>query len=166
MSNLDILIYPDDRLRKSAEPVADVDEQTRSLISNMFETMYAAPGIGLAATQIDVHRRIVVIDVSEKNDQPLTLINPQIIESDGRAEHEEGCLSIPGIYEEVERDELIKFSAIDRDGNPYEMEADGLLSVCVQHEIDHLDGVLFVDHLSALKRRRIKKKMLKHEKGR
>ena len=166
MSNLDILIYPDDRLRSVAEPLTDVDEQTRLLISNMFETMYAAPGIGLAATQIDVHQRIVVIDVSENNDQPLTLINPQIIESDGRAEHEEGCLSIPGIYEQVERDELIKFSAVDRDGNPYEMEADGLLSICVQHEIDHLDGVLFVDHLSALKRRRIKKKMLKHEKGR
>ena len=164
MANLDILIFPDERLRKVAESVQNVDEQTRSLVGSMFETMYAAPGIGLAATQIDVHQRIVVIDVSEHNDQPLTLINPEIIETDGRAEHEEGCLSIPGIYEQVERDELIKFSAIDRDGNPYEMEASGLLAVCVQHEIDHLDGKLFVDYLSPLKRRRIKKKMLKHEK--
>ncbi len=166
MANLDILIYPDDRLRNVATPVTDVDEETRALISNMFETMYEAPGIGLAATQINVHQRVVVIDVSENKDQPLTLINPEIIESDGRVEHEEGCLSIPGIYEQVTRPELIKFAAIDRDGNPYEMEADGLLSICVQHEIDHLNGVLFVDHLSALKKRRIRKKMLKHEKDR
>lgn len=166
MANLDILIYPDDRLRATAAPVENVDDPTRSLISNMFETMYAAPGIGLAATQVDVHQRIVVIDVSEHSDQPLTLINPEIIAVEGRADHEEGCLSIPGIFEMVQRDEYIKFAAIDRDGNPYEMEAEGLLAVCVQHEIDHLDGVLFVDHLSALKKRRIKKKMLKHEKDR
>ncbi len=166
MANLDILIYPDDRLRNVAESVTNVDDDLRALIGNMFETMYTAPGIGLAATQIDVHQRVVVVDVSENGDQPLTLINPEIIESDGRIEHEEGCLSIPGIYESVERPELIKFAAIDRDGNPYEMEADGLLSICIQHEIDHLNGVLFVDHLSALKRRRIKKKMLKHEKDR
>ena len=164
MADLDILIFPDDRLRNIAKPVVDIDDKMRSLISNMFETMYAAPGIGLAATQVDVHERIVVIDISENKDQPLTLINPEIIASDGRAEYEEGCLSIPGIYELVERDEQIKFAAIDADGDPYEMEADGLLSICVQHEIDHLDGKLFVDYLSALKRRRIKKKMLKHEK--
>lgn len=164
MADLDILIYPDDRLRNIAKPVLDIDDKTRSLIDNMFATMYAAPGIGLAATQVDVHQRIVVIDISENKDQPLTLINPEIIDSDGRAEHEEGCLSIPGIFEQVEREDQIRFAAIDADGNPYEMEAEGLLSVCVQHEIDHLDGKLFVDYLSALKRRRIKKKMLKHEK--
>lgn len=164
MSKLDILIYPDDRLRKVASAVTNVDSHTNSLVGDMFETMYAAPGIGLAASQIDIHQRIVVIDVSENLDQPLTLINPEIIESDGSTEHEEGCLSIPGIYEQVTRPEQIKFSAIDRDGNPYEMEADGLLAVCVQHEIDHLNGVLFVDYLSALKKRRIRKKMLKHEK--
>lgn len=164
MADLDILIFPDDRLRQTAKPVADISDNTRTLISDMFETMYAAPGIGLAATQVDVHERIVVIDVSEKGNEPLTLVNPEIILAEGRAEHEEGCLSIPGIYEQVERDAHIKFSAIDADGNPYEMEAEGLLAVCVQHEIDHLDGKLFVDYLSALKRRRITKKMLKHEK--
>ncbi len=164
MANLDILIFPDDRLRRTASPVTDIDANTRSLVDDMFETMYAAPGIGLAATQVNVHQRIVVIDVSEKGNEPLTLINPEIIVAEGRAQHEEGCLSIPGIYEQVEREEHIKFAAIDAEGNPYEMEAEGLLAVCVQHEIDHLDGKLFVDYLSALKRRRIKKKMLKHEK--
>ena len=164
MANLDILIFPDDRLRRTAGPVTDIDANTRSLVDDMFETMYAAPGIGLAATQVNVHQRIVVIDVSEKGNEPLTLINPEIIVAEGRAQHEEGCLSIPGIYEQVEREEHIKFAAIDAEGNPYEMEAEGLLAVCVQHEIDHLDGKLFVDYLSALKRRRIKKKMLKHEK--
>lgn len=166
MANLDILIYPDDRLRNIAAAVANVDGKTRSLIDSMFETMYTAPGIGLAATQVNVHERIVVIDVSENNDQPLTLINPEIIETHDRAEHEEGCLSIPGVYDTVERHKQIRFAAINADGDPYEMEADGLLAVCVQHEIDHLDGVLFVDYLSALKKRRIKKKMLKHEKDR
>lgn len=164
MADLDILIFPDDRLRQVAKPVAEIDEKTQSLVSDMFETMYAAPGIGLAATQVNVHERIVVIDVSEKNNEPLTLINPEIVIAEGRTEHEEGCLSIPGIYEQVERDEHIKFAAVDAEGNPYEMEAEGLLAVCVQHEIDHLDGKLFVDYLSALKRRRIKKKMLKYEK--
>lgn len=164
MADLDILIFPDDRLRRVANPVADIDDSTRTLVSNMFETMYTAPGIGLAATQVNVHERIVVIDVSEKGNEPLTLINPEIIVAEGRAEHEEGCLSIPGIYEQIERDEHIKFAAVDADGNPYEMEAEGILAVCVQHEIDHLDGKLFVDYLSSLKQRRIKKKMLKHEK--
>lgn len=164
MAELDILIFPDDRLRQIAKPVADISDTTRALVSEMFETMYAAPGIGLAATQVNVHDRIVVIDVSEKGNEPLALINPEIISAEGRALHEEGCLSIPGIFEQVERDEFIKFAAIDADGNPYEMEAEGLLAVCVQHEIDHLDGKLFVDYLSALKKRRIKKKMLKHEK--
>ena len=164
MANLDILIFPDERLRRTASPVTDIDASTRALVGDMFETMYAAPGIGLAATQVNVHQRIVVIDVSEKGNEPLTLINPEIINAEGRAQHEEGCLSIPGIYEQVEREEHIKFAAIDAEGNPYEMEAEGILAVCVQHEIDHLDGKLFVDYLSALKRRRIKKKMLKHEK--
>lgn len=164
MAELDILIFPDDRLRRVASKVDDITDERRALVSNMLETMYAAPGIGLAATQINVHERIVVVDVSEKGNEPLVLINPEIVAVEGRARHEEGCLSIPGVYEQVERDEHIKFAAIDIDGNPYEMEAEGLLAVCVQHEIDHLDGKLFVDYLSALKKRRIKKKMLKHEK--
>ncbi len=164
MADLDILIFPDDRLRRVATAVTDIDDKTRTLVSDMLDTMYAAPGIGLAATQVDVHERIVVIDVSEKGNEPLTLINPEIVVAEGRAQHEEGCLSIPGIYEQIERDEHIKFAAIDVDGNPYEMEAEGLLAVCIQHEIDHLDGKLFVDYLSTLKQRRIKKKMLKHEK--
>lgn len=164
MPLLDILVYPDDRLRKVAAPVSSVDENTRSLIDDMFETMYDAPGIGLAATQVDVHERIVVIDVSEDKDDPLTLINPEIVSSAGKFAGEEGCLSIPGIYENVDRAETIVFRALDKNGNSYEREADGLLAVCVQHEIDHLDGKLFVDYLSALKKRRIKKKMLKREK--
>lgn len=164
MATLDILIYPDDRLRKVAKPVDDVDGDVSVLVDNMFETMYDAPGIGLAATQVNVHRRVVVIDVSEDKSEPLTLINPEILSKDGEAEGEEGCLSIPGIYESVARAEKITFRALDRTGQPYEKEADGLLAVCVQHEVDHLDGRMFVDYLSALKRRRIKKKMLKHEK--
>lgn len=164
MATLDILIYPDDRLRTVAKTIDNVDEKVRSVLGDMFETMYEAPGIGLAATQVNIHQRIVVIDVSEDKNQPLTLINPQILSCDGEAEGEEGCLSIPGIYENVKRAERIRFSALDRDGNPYEMDADGLLAVCVQHEVDHLDGKMFVDYLSGLKRRRIKKKMLKQEK--
>jgi peptide deformylase len=164
MALLDILVYPDDRLRKVATAVTTVDDATRKLVDDMFETMYDAPGIGLAATQIDVHYRIVVIDVSEHKNEPLTLINPEIVSSAGKHAGEEGCLSIPGIYENVDRAEAIVFKALNRDGEPYEMKAEGLLAVCVQHEIDHLDGKLFVDYLSALKKRRIKKKMLKREK--
>ena len=164
MPLLDILVYPDDRLRKVAAPVAVVDDTVRSLVDDMFETMYDAPGVGLAATQIDVHERIVVIDVSEDKDDPLTLINPEILTTTGKLAGEEGCLSIPGIYENVDRAETIVFKALDREGVPYEREADGLLSVCVQHEVDHLDGKLFVDYLSALKKRRIRKKMLKRDK--
>jgi len=163
MPLLDILVYPDERLRKIAETVATVDDTTRIFIDDMFETMYDAPGVGLAATQVDVHRRIVVIDVSEDKAEPLTLINPEIINSAGKAAGEEGCLSIPGIYESVDRAESVVFKALDRDGRSYEMEAEGLLAVCVQHEIDHLDGKLFVDYLSALKKRRIRKKMLKRD---
>jgi peptide deformylase len=164
MPLLDILVFPDDRLRKVAAPVSAVDDATRRVVDDMFETMYDAPGIGLAATQVDIHERIVVIDVSEDKDDPLTLINPEIVRSEGKYTGEEGCLSIPGIYENVDRAESIVFKALDRNGISYEMEADGLLAVCVQHEVDHLDGKLFVDYLSALKKRRIRKKMLKHEK--
>lgn len=164
MPLLDILVYPDDRLRKVATPVAVVDDSVRSLVDDMFETMYDAPGVGLAATQIDVHERIVVIDVSEDKDDPLTLINPEILTTTGKLAGEEGCLSIPGIYENVDRAETIVFKALDKEGVPYEREANGLLAVCVQHEVDHLDGKLFVDYLSALKKRRIRKKMLKRDK--
>jgi len=164
MPLLDILVYPDDRLRQVALPVSSVDSTTRQLIDDMFETMYDAPGVGLAATQVDVHQRIVVIDVSEDKDDPLTLVNPEIVSAEGKLAGEEGCLSIPGIYENVDRAEKITFKALDRDGAVYEREADGLLAVCVQHAVDHLDGKLFVDYLSALKKRRIRKKMLKHEK--
>lgn len=161
MSVLDILLYPDPQLRKEAAPVAEVDGQTASLIDAMLATMYEAPGIGLAATQVNVHERIVVIDVSEECDSPLVLINPKLTESDGEIELQEGCLSIPGIYETIKRPGCVKIEAIDREGAPFELEAEGLLAVCIQHEIDHLDGKLFVDYLSKLKRARIRQKMLK-----
>ncbi len=161
MSLLDILIYPDPQLRRTAEPVKDVDGALAARVDAMLETMYDAPGIGLAATQINDHRRIVVIDVSEENDSPLTLINPEILIAEGQQEMQEGCLSIPGVFENVKRSEQIRVAAIDREGKPFEMDADGLLSVCIQHEIDHLDGKLFVDYLSALKRNRIRKRMEK-----
>ena len=158
---LDILIYPDTQLRKIASPVANVDGKTADFVDKMLKTMYDAPGVGLAATQVGVHSRIVVIDVSEEADSPLTLINPKILEFDGEAETLEGCLSIPEVYEKIKRPESVRVSAIDRNGEPFEMEADGLLACCIQHEIDHLDGKLFVDYLSPLKRNRIRKKMLK-----
>jgi peptide deformylase len=158
---LDILIYPDTQLRKIASPLTNVDGKTAEFVDSLFETMYAAPGIGLAATQVDVHDRVVVIDVSEEGDSPLTLINPEILEFDGESETQEGCLSIPEIYETIKRPASIRVSAINRDGDPFELEADGLLACCIQHEIDHLDGKLFVDYLSKLKRNRIRKKMIK-----
>lgn len=161
MSALDILLYPDPRLRKTASEVATVDGRVASLIDDMFETMYKAPGIGLAAPQIDVQERIVVIDVSEDNDSPLTLINPVLLETEGKAETQEGCLSIPGIYETISRPAAVRVAAVDREGNPFELDADGLLATCIQHEIDHLDGKLFVDYLSPLKRNRIRKKLQK-----
>ncbi len=164
MSLLEILKFPDDRLRTKARPVVEVNDEIKQCVDDMFETMYAAPGIGLAATQVNVHKCIVVIDVSEDKDQPLCLINPVITAKDGIEQHEEGCLSVPGIYEKVERAEHIKFSALNREGEEVAMEADGLLAVCVQHELDHLQGKLFVDYLSALKRNRIKKKLQKHQK--
>jgi peptide deformylase len=163
MTILNILHFPDPRLRNVAQPVEQVDDSVRQLVDDMFETMYAAPGIGLAATQVNTARRIVVIDISEEKDQPLCLINPEILELDGVEEMEEGCLSVPGVYERVQRAEQVKVAALDRTGKPFEMQADGLLAVCIQHEIDHLDGKLFVDYLSQLKRTRIRKKLEKEQ---
>lgn len=166
MARLTILEYPDPRLRTRAQPVESVDESLRQLIDDMFETMYAAPGIGLAATQVNVHKRVIVIDVSETRDQPLVLINPEILERQGVEEMEEGCLSVPGIYDKVTRAERIRVRTLDREGKTVEFDADGLLAVCIQHEIDHLDGKLFVDYLSDLKRTRIRKKLEKERKER
>lgn len=163
MALLDILHYPDPRLRTIAKTVAEVNADVRHLVNDMFETMYAAPGIGLAATQVDVHQRVIVIDVSEEKNQPLCLINPEIIESDGIEVMPEGCLSVPDIYENVERADHIKVRALDQHGNEYELEASELLAVCIQHEMDHLVGKLFVDYLSPLKQQRLKKKLLKSQ---
>ena len=164
MTKLRILEFPDPRLRKKAAQVAVVDDELRQLIDDMFETMYAAPGIGLAATQVDVHKRLLVADVSVEKNEPFVLINPEIIEKDGLAVTEEGCLSVPGYYEEVERPDHIKVKYLDREGNEQISEFEGLLAVCVQHEMDHLEGKLFVDYLSALKRNRIRSKLLKAQK--
>ena len=161
MALLPILRYPDPRLHKKAAPVTEVDDKIRKLIDDMAETMYEAPGVGLAATQVDIHRRVVVIDVTEDKTGLLALVNPQIVERSGQQECEEGCLSVPGIYEKVTRAEKIRFRALGRDGKPFEMEAEGLLAVCVQHEIDHLDGKVFVEYLSLLKQGRIKAKLAK-----
>ncbi|MGD8630834.1 MAG: peptide deformylase [Gammaproteobacteria bacterium] len=163
MTTLDILHFPDPRLRNVAQPVARVDDAIRKLVDDMFETMYAAPGIGLAATQVNVDKRVIVIDVSEEKDQPLCLINPEILVRDGVEEMEEGCLSVPGVFELVERADHIRIQALGRDGERIEMEASDLLAVCIQHEIDHLDGKLFVDYLSPLKRARIRKKLEKEQ---
>jgi peptide deformylase len=163
MALLDILHYPDKCLRTIARPVEQVDEQIRTLVADMFETMYAAPGIGLAATQVDVHLRVIVIDISEDKNQPLCLINPQIVSSDGVEITQEGCLSVPEVYENVERAEHIKVHALDQTGAAYNLEAGGLLAVCIQHEMDHLVGKLFVDYLSPLKQQRLKKKVLKSQ---
>jgi peptide deformylase len=161
LSILTILEFPDERLRKKAAVVDKVDNATRKLVDDMLETMYAAKGVGLAATQINVHQRIIVIDISEEKNAPLCLINPQIIEKDGVKESEEGCLSVPSFYEKVNRAEHIKVQALDKDGKLFELEARELLAVCIQHEMDHLEGKLFVDYLSPLKRQRIKKKLEK-----
>lgn len=161
MATLEILQYPDERLRRRAAPVAQVDERVRRLVDDMLETMYAAPGIGLAATQLGLAERVAVIDISEHKDAPLVLINPEIVARDGTTESEEGCLSIPDVYEKVRRAEYVTVRALDRDGAAFEREADGLLAVCVQHEIDHLDGRLFIDRLSLLKRQRIEKRLAK-----
>ena len=161
MALLKILEFPDARLRKKAAPVQVVDVQLRQLIDDMFETMYAAPGIGLAATQVDVHKRLLVGDVSAEKNEPFVLINPEILEKDGVTVTEEGCLSVPGYYEEVERAGHIRVRYRDRDGNALEQEMEGLLAVCVQHEMDHLQGKLFVDYLSEAKRQRIRKRLEK-----
>ena len=158
-----ILHYPDPRLRQVAKPVEQVDDEIRALVDDMAETMYAAPGIGLAAIQVNVARRVVVIDLSETRDALRVLINPEILERDGQQVFEEGCLSVPGIFDEVERARHVRVRALDRDGQPYEIEADGLLATCIQHEIDHLDGKVFVDYLSRLKQTRIRKKLEKQE---
>ena len=163
MAILDILHFPDPRLRILAQPVTEVDAVVRQLIDNMFDTMYSAPGIGLAATQVNVNKRIVVIDVSEDKEQPLCLINPEILDLSGTEEMEEGCLSVPGVYETVQRADHVLMRALDRDGRPFELETGGLLAVCIQHEIDHLNGKLLVDYLSQLKRTRIRKKLEKHQ---
>ncbi len=161
MAKLTILEFPDPRLRTRAVPVETVDDELNTLIDDMFETMYAAPGIGLAATQVDVHKRLLVVDVSSDNSQPNALINPEIIELDGETMTEEGCLSVPGYYEEVKRAEHIRVRFLDRKGEEAELEAEGLLAVCIQHEIDHLNGKLFVDYISEAKRQRIRKRLLR-----
>jgi peptide deformylase len=158
MALLPILEYPHPNLRKVAQRVDRFDDELRRLVADMFETMYAAPGIGLAATQVDVHRKIAVVDVSEGKDQPLVLINAEILEASGVEEMEEGCLSIPGVYEKVARKERVRVRYQDLDGVERELDADGLLAVCIQHELDHLEGRLFIDHLSPLKRERALKK--------
>lgn len=161
MTKLTILEYPDPRLRTKAKPVEVVDERIRTLIDDMFETMYEAPGIGLAATQVNVHERVITIDVSEDRSEPLVLINPKIVAQDGLEKTQEGCLSVPNIFENVERADWIKVDYLDRDGQPQTLEANELLAVCIQHECDHLDGKLFVDYLSSLKRNRARKKLEK-----
>jgi peptide deformylase len=161
MALLTILEYPDPRLRTTSTPVERVDDSIRRLIDDMFETMYAAPGIGLAASQVNVHKRIIVVDVSEKRDMPYAFINPTFEALGAVQESEEGCLSVPGFYELVGRSARIRVRAVDRSGVPFELEADGMLAVCVQHECDHLEGKLFVDYISSLKRQRIRKKLQK-----
>jgi len=163
MAILQILRYPDPRLHKVAKPVAAVDEEIRKLARNMAETMYAAPGVGLAATQVDVHKQLIVIDLSETRDQLMVLINPQILESRGKSDCEEGCLSVPGIFEKVARAEWVKVRALDVNGKSFTLEATGMLSVCIQHEMDHLKGKVFVEYLSRLKQNRILSKLKKQQ---
>lgn len=166
MALLPILEFPDPRLRTVAKPVTEVDDNIRQLVADMFETMYEAPGIGLAATQVNVHKRVVVIDVSEDKSQPLVFINPEVEVLDPDvSEYDEGCLSVPGFYETVVRPNHIRVKALDRDGNPFELEPQGLLAVCIQHELDHLNGKLFVDHISPFKRSRIRTKLEKKHKA-
>ncbi len=166
MALLEILEYPDPRLRTEAEPVTDFGPALQKQIDDMFETMYQAPGIGLAATQVNYHKQLIVIDISDEKNEPLVLINPKITEKRGVEEREEGCLSFPGVYAKIERADEVTVEALDRDGKPYKLDADGLLAVCIQHEIDHIEGRLFVDYLSPLKRERIKKKLKKLKKVR
>ena len=163
MALLQILRYPDERLHKLAEPVQTVNDEIRHFVKDLAETMYAAPGVGLAATQVDVHKRVIVIDVSETHDQLLVLINPEILESRGESDFEEGCLSVPGIFERVQRAQWVKVRSLNLDGKPFEMEAEGLLAVCIQHEMDHLEGKVFVEYLSRLKQSRILAKLKKQQ---
>ena len=164
MARLPILEYPDPRLRIRAEPVTKFDTELKTLVADMFETMYAAPGIGLAATQVNVHKRLLVCDVGIDRKEPYCLINPEIIRAEGKTNAEEGCLSVPEYYDFVDRAAVIRVRAVDLDGKPYELDAEGMLAVCIQHEMDHLDGKLFVDYLSDLKRERLKKKAAKKAK--
>ena len=161
MAVLNILRYPDPRLHRIAEPVREVDEHIRQLVRDMAETMYAAPGIGLAASQVDQHVRLIVIDISEDKSQLQTFINPELLDKSGECEGEEGCLSVPGIYETVQRASHVRVRALGLDGKPFELEADDLLAVCLQHEMDHLEGKVFVEYLSRLKQTRIKSKLVK-----
>ena len=156
---LEILKYPDKRLRTIASPVQEVNSEIKKQVKDMFETMYAAPGIGLAATQVNFHQRLIVIDISDEGNEPLCLINPEIMQKNGEIEYEEGCLSVPNYYESIKRANEIKVSAQNELGQTFEIEADEMLSICIQHEMDHLNGILFVDHLSKLKQKRLKKKV-------
>lgn len=161
MAILNILRYPDARLHKVALPVTVFDESLRALVRDMTETMYAAPGVGLAATQVDIHKQVIVVDVSERRDSPVVLVNPEVVEASGVSDIEEGCLSVPGIYEIVERAERVRVRAYDQHGKSFTLEAQGLLSVCIQHEMDHLRGKVFVEYLSPLKQQRIRGKLAK-----
>ncbi len=167
MALLNILEFPDPRLRTVAEPVKDVDDSVRKIIDDMFETMYDAPGIGLAATQVNIHRQIIVVDVSEEQNEPLVFINPEIhADEEELYSYDEGCLSVPGFYESVERPAYVTIKALNRDGDAFELQPEGLLAVCIQHEIDHLKGKLFVDYVSPMKRNRIRKKLEKQHRAR
>jgi peptide deformylase len=168
MALLDILEFPDPRLRTKAKAVTpeQIDDAFQALVDDMFETMYAAPGVGLAATQVDVHKRFMVIDVSEGKDHPLVFINPEIVDKQGSQVYQEGCLSVPGIYADVERADQVTVRALDRHGQSFDLTADGLLAVCIQHEIDHLDGKVFVDYLSPLKREMVRKRLAKAQRER
>ena len=164
MAILEILVYPDPRLRTVAKPVTHVNDEVRSLVADMIETMYDANGIGLAATQVDVHLQVIVMDLSEERDDPMVLINPSIVERDGEQVYDEGCLSVPEYYAPVKRAEHVKITALDQQGEIFELTADGLLAVCIQHEMDHLAGKVFVDYLSRLKQDRVRKKLVKRAK--
>jgi len=166
MTKLAILEYPDPRLRKTAKRVESVDDAVRQLAADLLETMYAAKGVGLAATQVDIHRRVIVLDVSEERNQPMVFINPELLKAEGRGPGEEGCLSVPDVFDKVQRATHIRVRALGSDGEPFEMDADGLLAVCIQHEMDHLEGKLFVDYLSELKRQLIRKRLEKERKQR
>lgn len=167
MSILNILEFPDPRLRTQAKPVDEVNDAVRAIIDDMFETMYDASGIGLAATQVNIHKQIVVMDLSEEKNDPLVFINPEVIvNADDTLPYDEGCLSVPGFYETVDRPSNILVKALDKNGEPFELEPDGLLAVCIQHELDHLNGKLFVDHISPIKRQRIRKKLEKIQRQR